>query len=60
MIEKRVSDKPVTFELSVGNAGNSLDGWSSAKPSSDEEDSDGESGECLEEEDEEEERMVGS
>ncbi|XP_050710389.1 otoferlin-like isoform X3 [Eriocheir sinensis] len=44
MIEKRVSDKPVTFELSIGNAGNSLDGWSSVKPSSDDEESDGESG----------------
>ncbi|KAG0710969.1 Otoferlin [Chionoecetes opilio] len=44
MVEKKVSDKPVTFELSVGNAGNSLDGWSSAKPSSDDEDSEGESG----------------
>ncbi|KAK7066884.1 Protein kinase C conserved region 2 (CalB) [Halocaridina rubra] len=43
MIEKRVSEKPVTFELSIGNAGNSLDGSSTARPSSDEE-SDGDSG----------------
>lgn len=26
MIEKRLADKPIYFELSVGNAGNSLDG----------------------------------
>ncbi|XP_069175829.1 otoferlin isoform X3 [Procambarus clarkii] len=43
MIEKRVSDKPVTFELSIGNAGNSIDSCSSARPSSDDE-SDGDSG----------------
>ncbi|XP_064096144.1 otoferlin-like isoform X4 [Macrobrachium nipponense] len=43
MVEKRVSDKPVSFELSIGNAGNSLDGSSTARPSSDEE-SDGDSG----------------
>ncbi|KAK8745032.1 hypothetical protein OTU49_000411, partial [Cherax quadricarinatus] len=43
MIEKRVSDKPVTFEISIGNAGNSIDGCSSTRPSSDEE-SDGDSG----------------
>ncbi|XP_042243483.1 otoferlin-like isoform X3 [Homarus americanus] len=43
MIEKRVSDKPVSFELSIGNAGNSLDGCSTTRPSSDEE-SDGDSG----------------
>ena len=43
MMEKRVSDKPVTIELSIGNAGNSLDGSSCYRPSSDE-DSDDESG----------------
>ncbi|XP_076068132.1 otoferlin-like isoform X2 [Oratosquilla oratoria] len=37
MIERRVADKPVFFELSMGNAGNSLDGSSSNRPSSDEE-----------------------
>lgn len=26
MIEKRIADKPIHFELSIGNAGNCLDG----------------------------------
>lgn len=26
MIDKRLADKPLQFELSIGNAGNSLDG----------------------------------
>ncbi|KAK4312408.1 hypothetical protein Pmani_016177 [Petrolisthes manimaculis] len=43
MIEKRVSDKHVYFELSIGNGGNNLDGCSNARPSSDD-DSDPESG----------------
>ncbi|XP_047477393.1 LOW QUALITY PROTEIN: otoferlin-like [Penaeus chinensis] len=38
-----VCDKPLSFELSLGNAGNSLDGCSTTRPSSEEE-SDGESG----------------
>lgn len=46
MIEKRVSDKPVYFELSIGNGGNNLDGCSTARPSSDD-DSDPESGQYV-------------
>ena len=26
MIDKRITDKPMSFEISLGNAGNSLDG----------------------------------
>ena len=41
MIDKRFADKPVQFELSIGNAGNTLDGehgvdsseWKSTTPS---------------------------
>ncbi|XP_069993363.1 otoferlin-like isoform X1 [Penaeus vannamei] len=43
MIDRKVCDKPLSFELSLGNAGNSLDGCSTTRPSSEEE-SDGESG----------------
>lgn len=46
MIERKVSDKPVFFELSIGNAGNCLDGSSTNKPSSEEDDSEDESGEA--------------
>lgn len=36
MIDKRLTDKPLQFELSIGNTGNSLDGHhDSAKRSSD-------------------------
>ncbi|CAL4086030.1 unnamed protein product, partial [Meganyctiphanes norvegica] len=35
MVEKRISDKHVSFELSMGNAGNNLDGSSGAKPNND-------------------------
>lgn len=28
MIDKRLTDKPIQFELSIGNSGNSLDGHS--------------------------------
>ena len=31
----RYADKPVTFEVSVGNAGNSFDGYQSMEPHSD-------------------------
>ena len=37
MIDKRLTDKPVQFEISMGNAGNTIDGQilSAAGPSSD-------------------------
>ena len=37
MIDKRLSDKPVQFEISMGNAGNTIDGQilSAAGPSTD-------------------------
>lgn len=40
MIDKRLGDKPLFFELSIGNAGNSLDGhnFSSQEQDMDEDD----------------------
>ena len=40
MIERKVADKPVTFELSIGNAGNSFDGYQSLRHSSGDESED--------------------
>ena len=32
MIDKRLSDKPVQFEISMGNAGNTIDGQIQSAP----------------------------
>ena len=32
MIDKKMSDKPVQFEISMGNAGNSIDGQMQSAP----------------------------
>ncbi|KAF2368428.1 C2 domain [Trinorchestia longiramus] len=44
MIERRVADKQVTFELSIGNAGNSFDGYSAMRHSSGDDESEEDSG----------------
>uniref|UniRef100_UPI0035900243 otoferlin-like isoform X2 n=1 Tax=Myxine glutinosa TaxID=7769 RepID=UPI0035900243 len=40
MIDRRVSDKPISFEVSIGNFGNALDGMNKSEQHSDEEDDD--------------------
>ncbi|XP_059472296.1 otoferlin isoform X4 [Neocloeon triangulifer] len=40
MIDKKLGDKPLFFELSIGNAGNSLDGHNSSSQEIDEEEGD--------------------
>ena len=40
MIERKVADKPVTFEMSIGNAGNSFDGYQAMRHSSGDESED--------------------
>ncbi|XP_052775587.1 otoferlin-like isoform X2 [Mya arenaria] len=58
MIEKKIGDKPVHFEVSVGNAGNAMDGYnpptrqvsSSSDESSEEEDADDNTAEEVQQE----------
>lgn len=33
MIEKKMADKPIVFEISIGNAGNALDGHNESSSS---------------------------
>uniref|UniRef100_A0A8C4X0F3 Otoferlin a n=1 Tax=Eptatretus burgeri TaxID=7764 RepID=A0A8C4X0F3_EPTBU len=40
MIDRHVSDKPISFEVSIGNFGNALDGMNISEQHSDEEDDD--------------------
>ena len=44
MVEKKAADKPVFIEISMGNAGNCLDGTSASKSQNELEDSDEDSG----------------
>lgn len=46
MIEKKLGDKPVYFEISIGNAGNAIDGHNESAKEQPDSDSD-ELGECC-------------
>lgn len=47
MIDKRMGDKPMFFELSIGNAGNTLDGHNETTHEHSDSDSDDNLGKCY-------------